>query len=58
MKHQDQASSRDLEKRLRFSGQYRRIGDEAAGGSEGNDGEKDGGDPRELSPSMRFFLTK
>jgi len=58
MKHQDQASSQDLEKRLRFLDEFRRIREEAAGETEGNEGEKDGDEPRDLSPSSRFFLTK
>jgi len=58
MKHQDQAFSQDLEKRLRFLEEFRRTGDETAVESEGNEGERDGDEPRELSPSSRFFLTK
>jgi len=58
MKHQDQAFSQDLEKRLRFPEEFKRIGDETAIELEGNEGERDGDEPRELSPSSRFFLTK
>jgi len=58
MKHQDQASTRNLEKRLRFLDEYKRIREEAAGEIEGNDDEKDGDEPRSLSASSLFFLTK
>jgi hypothetical protein len=58
MKNQDQAFSQDLEKRLRFLDEFSRIGDETAVESEGNEGESHGDEPRELSPSSRFFLTK
>lgn len=58
MKHQGQAFSQDLEKRLRLLDEFRRTRDEAAGESEGSEGERDGDEPRELSPSSRFFLTK
>lgn len=38
--------------------EFRRIEGEAAAESEGNEGERDGDEPRELSPSSLFFLTK
>jgi len=58
MKNQDQASSTDREKRLRLLGEFKRIRDGAAGEPEGDEGEMEGDEPRELSPSSRFFLTK
>ena len=58
MKNQGQASSPDLEKRLRLLDEFKRIRDEAAGEPEGDEGEMEGDEPRELSPSSRFFLTK
>ncbi len=58
MKNHNQASSSDLEKRLRLLDEFKRIRDEEAGELEGDDREKDGDEPRPLSPSARFFLTK
>jgi hypothetical protein len=58
MKDQDRHSSRDVEKRLRLLEEFRPIEGEAAAESEGNEGERDGDEPRELSPSSLFFLTK
>jgi hypothetical protein len=58
MKHQDQASTRNLEKRLRILDEFKRIRDEAAGEIEGNDNKKDADEPQDLSASSRFFLTK
>jgi hypothetical protein len=58
MKHQDQASTRNLEKRLRLLDEFERIRDEAAGDIQGNDDEEDGDEARALSDSSRFFLTK
>lgn len=58
MKNQDQAASSELEERLRLLDEFKRIRDAAAGESEGDDRERDGDEPRELSPSSRFFLTK
>jgi len=58
MKNHNKASSSDLEKRLRLLDEFKRIRDVAAGESEGDDRERDGDEPRELSPSSRFFLTK
>lgn len=57
MKNHDQASS-GLEKRLRFLDEFKRIRVEEAVEPEGNRGEEDGDEPRPLSPSARFFLTK
>jgi hypothetical protein len=36
MKHQHQASAQDLEKRLRFLDEYKRIRDEETGATDGN----------------------
>lgn len=58
MKHQDQAFSPELEKRLRFLDEFKRIRDEAAGETAGVEGEKDGEEPHDLSPSSEFFLAK
>jgi hypothetical protein len=58
MKNQDQASTRNLEKRLRLLDELERIRDEAAGDIQGNDDEEDGDEARALSDSSRFFLTK
>ena len=58
MKHQDQASTRNLEKRLRFLDEFKRIRDLEDGEIEGNDDEKDGDETQALSASSRFFLTK
>ena len=58
MKHQHQASAQDLEKRLRFLDEYKRIRDEETGETDGNEDEKDGEESQDLSPSSQFFLTK
>jgi len=58
MKHQDQASTRNLEKRLRFLDEFKRIRDLEDGEIEGNIDEKDGDEIQALSDSSRFFLTK
>ena len=58
MKHQDQASTRNLEKRLRFLDEFKRIRDLEDSEIEGNDDEKDGDETQALSDSSRFFLTK
>ena len=58
MKHQDQASTRNLEKRLRFLDEFKRIRDLEDGEIEGNIDEKDGDETQTLSDSSRFFLTK
>ncbi len=58
MKHQDQASTRNLEKRLRFLDEFKRIRDLENGEIEENIDEKDGDETQALSDSSRFFLTK
>jgi len=59
MKHQHQASPRDLEKRLRFLDEYKRIDDKAAGITDIiNGGEGEGEGAEDQSPSSQFFLTK
>ena len=58
MKHHDQASTRNLEKRLRFLDEFKRIRDLEDGEIEGNGDEEDGDETRALSDSSRFFLTK
>jgi len=58
MKHHDQASTRNLEKRLRFLDQFKRIRDLEDGEIDGNDDEKDGEESQDISPSAQFFLTK
>jgi len=58
MKHQHLASDQDLEKRLRFLDEYKRIRDEAAGEIDGNSDEREGEETNDLSPSSEFFLAK
>ena len=58
MKHQHLASTQDLEKRLRFLDEYKRIRDEAAGEIDGNSDEREGEETNDLSPSSEFFLAK
>ena len=58
MKHQYLASAQDLEKRLRFIDEYKRIRDEAAGEIDGNSDEREEEETKDLSPSSEFFLTK
>jgi hypothetical protein len=58
MKHQHLASAQDLEKRLRFLDEYKRIRDEAAGEIDGNSDEREGEETKDLSPSSEFFLSK
>jgi hypothetical protein len=58
MKHQHQASAQDLEKRLNFLDEYKRIRDEETGATDGNEEEKDGEESQDVSPSTQFFLTK
>jgi len=58
MKHQHLASTQDLEKRLRFLDEYKRIRDEAAGEIDGNSDEREGEETKDLSPSSEFFLAK
>ena len=58
MKHQHLASAQDLEKRLRFLDEYKRIRDEETGETDGTEEERDGEESQDVSPSMQFFLTK
>ena len=58
MKHQHLASDQDLEKRLRFLDEYKRIRDEGTGATDGNEDEQDGEESQDVSPSAQFFLTK
>ncbi len=58
MKNQHQASAQDLEKRLKFLDEYKRIRDEETGATDGNEEEKDGEESQDVSPSAQFFLTK
>jgi hypothetical protein len=58
MKDQHQASAQDLEKRLKFLDEYKRIRDEETGETDGTEEEKDGEESQDVSPSMQFFLTK
>jgi hypothetical protein len=58
MKDQHQASAHDLEKRLKFLDEYKRIRDEETGETDGTEEEKDGEESQDVSPSTQFFLTK
>jgi hypothetical protein len=58
MKDQHQASAQDLEKRLKFLDEYKRIRDEETGETDGTEEEKDGEEFQDVSPSAQFFLTK
>jgi hypothetical protein len=58
MKHQHEASAQDLEKRLRFLDEYKRIGNEADDIADLNADEKDEEEIEAGSPSSQFFLTK
>ena len=60
MKHEHQAPIGDLEKRLRFLDEYKRIADKAEDLADAvnDDREGDPAEPEETSPSSRFFLTK
>lgn len=58
MKHQHEALTQDLQKRLNFLDKYKKIRDEENGATEGNKDAKDEEEPRNLSPSTEFFLTK
>ena len=55
MKDQHQASAQDLEKRLKFLDEYKRIRDEAAGEIDGNEDEKEGEETQDVSPSSAVF---
>ena len=58
MKHQHEASAQDLEKRLRFLDEYKRIGDKAGEITDVSDDEREGEEAEDKSPSSQFFLTK
>jgi hypothetical protein len=61
MKHQHEASAQDLEKRLRFLDEYKRIGDKAGEITDIidiNDDQREGEEAEDKSPSSQFFLTK
>jgi hypothetical protein len=58
MKDQHQASAQDVEKRLKFLDEYKRIRDEETGETDGTEEEKDGEESQDVSPSTQFFLTK
>jgi hypothetical protein len=58
MKHQHEASAQDLEKRLRFIDEYKRIGDKAGEITDINDDLMEGEEAEDKSPSSQFFLTK
>ncbi len=58
MKNQHQAPSPDLEKRLKFLDEYRRIGNQATGETVEREEEGDAEDIQDASPSNEFFLAK
>jgi hypothetical protein len=58
MKHHDQASPQDIEKRMRILDEYNRIRDEAAEKSGEPGDERAGEEVLDSSPSSRFFLAK
>jgi len=58
MKDQHQASAQDLEKRLKFLDEYKRIRDEEIGETDGTEEEINGEESQDVSPSTQFFLTK
>jgi hypothetical protein len=58
MKDQQQASAQDLEKRLKFLDEYKRIRDEETGETDGTEEEINGEESQDVSPSTQFFLTK
>jgi hypothetical protein len=60
MKHQHQAPVQDLDKKLRFLDEYKRIGDSAGEMADGNDDAKVGeeAEAEDKSPSAQFFLAK
>jgi hypothetical protein len=58
MKHQHEASDQDLEKRLRYLDEYKRIGNEADEITDISADEKDEEEMEGESPSSQFFLTK
>lgn len=58
MKHQHQASSPDLEKRLKFLEEYRRVSEQATGDTAEHVEEGDAEETQDASPSNEFFLAK
>jgi len=60
MKHEHQAPIGDLEKRLRFLDEYKRINNEQddLADAVNDDREGDQAEPEEISASSKFFLTK
>jgi len=58
MKDQQQASAQDLEKRLKFLDEYKRIRDEETGETDGTEEEINGEESQDVSPCTQFFLTK
>jgi hypothetical protein len=60
MKHQHQAPVQDLNKRLRFLDEYKRIGDNAAEIADDKDDARvvEEAEAEDKSPSAQFFLTK
>ena len=58
MKDQQQASAQDLEKRLKFLDEHKRIRDEETGETDGTEEEINGEESQDVSPSTQFFLTK
>ncbi len=60
MKHEHQAPVGDLEKRLRFLDEYKRIDNEAEDLADAVNDDREGNqaEPEETSPSSQFFLTK
>lgn len=58
MKDQHQALAQDLEKRLKFLDEYKRIRDEETGETDGTEEEINGEESQDVSPSTQFFLTK
>jgi hypothetical protein len=58
MKQQHQASAQDLEKRLRFLDEYKRIVDNVGEMTDVNDDGREEEETEDKSPSSQFFLTK
>ena len=60
MKHEHQASIGDLEKRLRFLDEYKRIGNKEDDLADAINDDRDGDEAEQMdiSPSSQFFLTK
>ena len=58
MKNHHEASSPDLEKRLKFLDEYRRISSQATGEAAEQKEEGDAEDIQDASPSNEFFLAK